>query len=144
MAHRLAILLSVPFILAATSARAANFNAPLLNWTLPLFTDDNFRQMIARGSEARVTGPHLFEVVDLNLTLFSRDAAARVDTVILSPAATFDSEAKTARGEKSVRFIRDDLEAAGTHWMYWYDQKKISLDGNVHVTLRAELPQLLK
>ena len=100
--------------------------------------------MTARGSEARATGPRQFEVVDLNLTLFSGDAAARVDTVLLSPAATFDAEAKTAQGQKSVRFIRDDVEASGTRWMYWHEQKKISLDGNVRVTLRAELPALLQ
>jgi len=125
-------------------ARASGFDAPLLNWALPLFTNDNHRQMTARGSEARATGPRQFEVVDLNLTLFSGDAAARVDTVLLSPAATFDAEAKTAQGQKSVRFIRDDVEASGTRWMYWHEQKKISLDGNVRVTLRAELPALLQ
>lgn len=125
-------------------ARAADLSAPLKNWVLPLFNEHNFRSLTARGSEAHSTGPHEFEVAGLDLTFYNGTADTRVDTVILSPAAFFDIDAKTARGERSVRFIRDDVEAAGTRWHYWRDQKKISLDGNVHVTFRAELPDLLK
>ena len=94
--------------------------------------------------EARVTGEHQFAVVNLNLTFFSGDAATTVETIILSPAATFLPEAKLAHGEESVRFIRDDVEASGTRWVYNHGEIKISLDGDVRVTFRAELKDILK
>ena len=129
---------------AAGFATAAELNAPAYNWALPLFTKEGFRTMVAHGSKASVTGKDQYEVVDLNLTLFSGDAATRVETIILSPAATFQPDAKIAHGENSVRFIRDEVEASGTRWRYLQAEKKISLDGDVRVTFRAEFTGLLK
>lgn len=131
-------------LLFATAGSAADKSAPAKNWVFPMFSKEGFRSMTARGSEARVTGEHQFEVVDLNLTLFSGDAAAKVENIVLSPAATFQSDKKIAHGEKSVRFIGDDIEATGTRWVYYQTQKKISLDGAVRVTFQAELKDLLK
>ena len=136
-------LLIFTFTLPLPSS-AAEVTAPARNWVLPVFTPEGFREAIGRGSEARARDDHTFEVVDLNLTFFSGDAANRVDTVILSPAATFLPDQKIARGEKFVRFIRDDLEASGIRWVYNHADKKISLDGNVRVTFRAEIDDLLR
>ena len=115
-----------------------------MNWVLPLWTKEGYRTMTARGSEARFINSNHVEVVDLNLTLFSADAATRVETILLSPAATFLPHDKVAHGEKSVRYIGDDIEASGVRWTYLHVQKKISLDGNVRVTFRAELKNLLQ
>jgi len=123
---------------------AAESYAPAKNWVLPLFTKEGFRQMTARGTEARLVTAHEFEVIDLNLTVFSGDAAMRVDTILLSPAATFLPDTKTAHGDKSVRFIGEDIEASGTRWLYRHQAKKISLDGDVRVTFSAELKNLLQ
>lgn len=100
--------------------------------------------MTARGSEATLITSHEIQVIDLNLTIFSGDAATRVDTILLSPAATFLPDAKIARGEKSVRYIGENIEASGTRWVYRHDAKKISLDGDVRVTFSAELKNLLQ
>jgi hypothetical protein len=131
-------------LLLAPAAFAADFAAPAKNWVLPLFTKEGFRSMTARGTEARVSGERQFEVTDLNLTLFSGDPAMTVETIILSPSATFLPDQKKAHGEKKVRFIRDDVEATGVRWIYWQDDKKISLDGSVRVTFHAELKDLLR
>ncbi len=140
----LAVLASLVSSLSAPSLRAVDLTAPAYNWALPLFTKEGFRTMVAHGSKASVTGKDQYEVADLNLTLFSGDAAARVETVILSPAATFEPDAKLAHGENHVRFIRDEVEAAGTRWTYDHAHKKISLDGDVRVTFNAEVTALLK
>ena len=100
--------------------------------------------MTARGTEARLVDSKRFDVVDINLTLFSGDAASRVDTILLSPAATFLPEDKIARGDKSVRFIGEEIEASGVKWVYRHAENKISLDGSVHVTFSAELKNLLQ
>jgi hypothetical protein len=123
---------------------AADITAPAMNWALPLFTKEGHHSMTARGSEARLVNADRIDVVDLNLTVFSGDAASLVETILLSPAATFLPNEKTAHGEKSVRFIGDDVEASGTRWIYRHDEKKISLHGDVRVTFRAELKNLLQ
>lgn len=122
----------------------AQINAPAKNWALPLFTPEGYRSVTARGSEARALSERRFEVTDLNLTFFNGDAASRVDAVILSPLAAFQPDEQIAHGEKRVRYIRDDVEAAGIRWTYWHADKKISLDGEVRVTFRAEIKDLLR
>ncbi|ACB77479.1 hypothetical protein [Opitutus terrae] len=122
----------------------AQINAPAKNWALPLFTPEGYRSVTARGSEARALSERQFEVADLNLTFFSGDATTRVDAVILSPLAAFQPDEQIAHGEKRVRYIRDDVEAAGIRWTYWHADKKISLDGDVRVVFRAEIKDLLR
>lgn len=138
------LLVALALALSPRSAPAAEVTAPARNWVLPAFTKEGFREATARGSEARALSDRTFEVVDLNLTFFSGDATNRVETIILSPAATFLPDEKIARGENHVRFIRDDVEASGIRWVYRHADKKISLDGNVRVTFRAEIDDLLR
>lgn len=119
--------------------------APAKNWVLPLFTDkEGFRSMTLRGSEAHTVGSNRFDVADLNITVFSGDAAAHVDTVMLAPQASFFQNEKRARGDQTVRVIRDDLEATSQRWVYDHTEKKVSLDGRVRIVFRAELKNLLQ
>lgn len=129
----------------AVSLTAADLAGWLENWSLPQFSKEGHRTMTARGTRARVDPVHhQYEVVDLNLTLFSGDAATRVETILLSPSATFLPNENIAHGEKSVRFIGENIEASGTRWVYRHGEKKISLDGDVRVTFSAELENLLQ
>ena len=139
---------------APESAKKEEITAPAYNWSLRSFTKEGFPQMFSGGTEARRIDAHRLDVVDLNLRIFSGDADARVEAILLSPAATFLPDAKIARGDKSVRFISfysasgpqpgEQIEASGIHWVYQHDQKRISLDGNVRVTFDAELKNLLQ
>jgi len=118
---------------------------PAKNWVLPLFTDkEGFHSMTLRGSEVRAIGSDRLDVADLNITVFSGDETAHVDTMLLSPQASFFQNDKRASGEKTVRVIRDDLEASGQRWTYDYAQKKVSLDGRVRIVFHAELKDLLQ
>jgi lipopolysaccharide export system protein LptC len=118
--------------------------APALNWNMTMFTRENFHSMTLRGSRATFPSSHQVNVVDLNLTVFSGDAANRVETIILSTAATFLPQENLAHGDQGVRLIRDDLEATGRQWTYDHAQKKVSLQGRVRVVFNAELKNLLK
>jgi hypothetical protein len=118
--------------------------APAVNLVLPLFTDkEGFRSMTLRGSEVRPRGRNI-EVTDLSITVFSGDAAARVDSILLSPSATFFTKENRASGEKAVRFIRDDFEVTGVGWTYDHEARKVSLQQNVRVTFRTQLNDILK
>lgn len=133
-------------LLAGTLAGAAEpvALAPALNWVLPIFTRENYRSMTIRGSRATFPSAHQVNVVDLNLTVFSGDAGNRVETILLSSAATFLPEESRAHGTEGVRLIRDDLEATGREWTYLHAQKKVSLQGSVRIVFNAELKNLLK
>ena len=123
---------------------AAAVTAPARDWILPLFTKEGHRSMTARGTEARALSNERFQVADLTLTLFTGDVSATVDTIILSPAATFLPDDQRAFGTQHVRFIRDEVEASGREWTYDHRQKKISLNGDVRITFQAELTDLLQ
>ncbi len=129
----------------APAAGAPPVAVPAKNWVLPLFTaKEGFRSMTLRGSEVRPVGTERVEVTDFSITVFSGDAAANVETMLLSPAASFFPKAKRAAGEKSVRLIRDDIEVTGEGWTYDHAGKKVSLARNVRVVFPAQLNDILK
>jgi len=134
-------------LLTCTLARAqapATAAAPAINWVLPLFTDkEGFRSMTLRGTEVRPAGKTI-AVTDLSITIFSGDAKASVDSILLSPQAIFLPKEQLARGDHSVRFIRDDIEVTGFGWAYDHAAKKVSLQQKVRVTFRAQLNDILK
>jgi hypothetical protein len=113
---------------------------PAVNWVLPLFTDqDGFRSMTLRGATVRPAGENTIAVTDLNITIFSGTAAARVETVLLSQKAMFYSRQNRATGTNGVRVIRDELEVNGLEWSYDHAGKKVSIRKNVRVVYHAPL-----
>jgi hypothetical protein len=137
-------LLSLLAGLAAAWAQEVSAAAPAKNWKLPLFTKEGFRSMTLLGSEVRPVDAGRIDVTDMNITVFSGDAAAKVDTVILSPAATFLQKENLARGDKSVRLLRDDIEVTGEDWTYDQTARKATIAKKVRVVFRAQLPDILK
>lgn len=136
--------LLVTALRAQTPPSPAVTPAPAVNWVLPIFTDkEGYRSMTLRGSEVRPIGKNI-AVTDLNITIFSGDAAAQVDSILLSPAAVFSPKANLAQGDKIVRLIRDDFEVTGVGWSYDHVAKKVSLRQDVRVTFRAQLNDILK
>ena len=103
--------------------------APALNWVLPLFTDKE--------------GPNI-AVTDLNIVIFSGDAAARVDSILLSRQAEFRPKENRASGTDAVRFIRDDIEVTGVGWDYDHAARRIVLHSRVRVTFKSQLNDILK
>lgn len=118
---------------------------PAKNWVLPLFTDkEGYPVMTLRGSEAHAVGVNRIDITDLNIFAFSGDAIAHVDTILLSPAAQFFPDTKRASGDKSVRFIRDEMEVTGERWTFLQAEKRVLIDQNVRVVLHVQLPAILK
>jgi lipopolysaccharide export system protein LptC len=118
--------------------------APAINWMSALFTRENYRSMTLRGSKASFPATGEINVVNLSLTAFSGDATNRVETVILSTAATVLIKEELARGDQGMRLIRDNLEATGTRWTYDHAHKKVSLHERVRIVFNAELKHLIK
>lgn len=127
----------VPLLFAGDADPATN---PAVNWVLPLFTDaDGYRSMTLRGSTVKPGEGGGIAVTDLNITVFSGDASARVETVLLSHAATFFPKENRAAGVNGVRAIRDELEVTGQDWTYEHSGKKVSIRKNVRVVYQSPL-----
>lgn len=140
---RLALIAALASV-ARAQAPAPAAPAPAQNWVLPIFTDkEGHRSMTLRGSEVRPMGKSV-GVTDLNITIFSGDEKALVDSVLLSPRAHFWPRDNRASGDTNVRFIRDDIEVTGEGWTYDHATKKISLQCNVRVTFRSQMKDILK
>jgi hypothetical protein len=129
-----------------TAAPPVISDAPVKNFVLKVFTKEGPLSLSVRGSEARYLGPDLIEVTDMNITTFTTEPAmpTRPETSLLSPEAYFLPNSNKAHGDKSVRIIRDDLEAWGTKWTYDQKEKRISLDQKVRVVFHAELKDILQ
>jgi len=143
-----ALFLALLPLLVATqplhAAGAAAATGPAKNWTLPLFTPEGYRSMTLRGTEVFSAGGDRIDIVDMNIAVFSGTADPRVQTILLSPAASFFTRENRASGEKSVRLIRDDFDVTGEGWTYDYTQKKVSIKRGLRVEFRAQLNGILK
>lgn len=148
--RRLLLLASALAVLAsaAPALRAQNASAteppPAVNFSLPAFTKEGYRAFLLRASTARFAGAKQVELRDANLTVFSGDAANEVETVILSPVATFLTDQQVATGAGPVRLIRDDAEITGDQWRYDHARKTIFIAKNVRVVFHAALPDLIQ
>jgi hypothetical protein len=132
-------------MMAALSwAQDATIAPPAKNWTLPLFTKEGYRQMTLKGAEVRPVTSDRIDIGGLDVTVFSGGPEAKVDTVILSPEASFMINEKIARGDQSVRLIRDDVDVTGQGWTYYYNEKKVLIARNAHVVFHAGLPDILR
>lgn len=117
---------------------------PARNWTLPLFTKEGFRQMTLKGDEVRPVTSDRIDIVGMNVTVFTGTADGRVDSVLLSPEASFLINEKVASGQKTVRLIRDDIDVTGEVWTYSYSEKKVLISKHAHVVFHSALPDILK
>ena len=117
---------------------------PATNWTLPLFTKEGFRQMTLRGDMVRPVDSNRVDIVGMDFTVFSGGPDAKIDSVILSPEATFLISERVARGAGYVRLVRDDIEVTGDEWSYSYNEKKVLIKRKAHVVFHAALPNMLK
>ena len=119
-------------------------NSPAVNWVLPIFSDrEGHRLMKLQGTEVRPVDGRV-AITNLMITTFTGDARAAIDSILLSPRAVFSPQDHTARGEQTVRFIQDDVEVTGTRWAYDHTAKKVSLEGDVRVTFRARITDILR
>lgn len=157
MTPRLAFLLSL--VLATGLAAAAGpapaatpsnpqsviQSGPAIGWSFPIFTDKHgYHLLTLRGSKALIEGPDRIQVTDFSAFMFSGDASERVDTILVSPQATFFPKEYRAMGDSSVRLIHDDVEVSGVGWTYDHKTKKVFLAHDARVTLHVHLNDILK
>jgi hypothetical protein len=137
----------------ADAAKPIIETGPAVGWVFPLFTDkEGYHRLTLHGDTARVVGPDQIDVTGFSAVVFSGDATERVDTVLLSPQATFFPKENLAKGASAVRLIlngkdpsrKDDIEVIGRGWTYDHAAKRVSLAHDVRVTFQTQLHDILK
>lgn len=118
--------------------------APVKNFRLPTFTDEGYRRTMLRAGEARLPDPTRIELVEMELTLFTGRADEGIDSMLAAPAATFLPEKLFASGPETVRLERLDLTVTGADWSYDHPARRIIINRDAHVILRAPLGDILK
>lgn len=136
-----AVLAGAP---AGAPAQDLGVGPPARDWTLPLFTKEGNRQMTLRGDQVQPVSTDRVDIVGMNVTVFDGQADAKVDSVLISPQATFLINERIARGAQAVRLVRDDIEVQGQDWTYVYNEKKVLINRGAHVVFHAALPNILK
>ncbi len=127
------------------AAKAAIETGPALGWVFPVFTDkEGYHQITLRGSTARLVTANQIDVTGFSAVLFSGDTTERVDSVLISPRATFHPKEMLATGDSTVRLIRDDVEVTGRGWSYDDKAKRVSIEHDVRVTFHAKINDILK
>jgi hypothetical protein len=149
-APRLLLGLALSAGLAAAADPAPPRATPAWNWALPLFTNEGFHSMTLRGTEVHPVSSDRIDVVDINITTFSGDAGAQVESSLLSPSASFFPRENRASGDQSVRMIRFSAdgeiaaEITGEDWTYEQAGKKVSIRRQAHVVFAATMNDILK
>ncbi len=138
------LLLVLPICVSAQSSLDVKSSAPVKNFRLPTFNKEGMRTTFLRAGEAVIVSNTRIDVKDMNLTMFTNDDSGRIESVLLSPSATFLTEQQIVSGKESVRFIRDDVEVTGEQWTYRHQQKRVLIEKNARVTFRDELKDILK
>ena len=130
--------------LASVGMADIDINPTVKNWSQPLFTKEGFRKMTLHGDQMKPVTRNELNVVNLNVTVFTGDASAKVTSVVLAPTATFLVSENIAKGKDHVRLIRDDLDISGDDWVYDVEHEKVSIARNTRVVFHEQLPDILK
>ena len=130
--------------LALASEPVQPSGAPAHVWVPPVFSDrEGHRLMTLRGAEVRPSGDTI-AIRDLMVTVFTGEAEAKVDSVLITPFAEFQPGRNIVSGDRSLRFLQDDVEVTGNRWTLDQGAKKVSIRGDVRVTFRAKLNDILR
>lgn len=138
------LLLAAALPAAPKPAAQLDSTAPVKNFRLPTFTDEGFRRTMLRAGEARLPDPTRIDLVEMELTLFTGRADEAIDSMLAAPAATFLPEKLFASGPETVRLERLDLTVTGADWSYDHPARRIVINRDAHVILRAPLGDILK
>lgn len=139
--------LALALIVAGTASAAETQIAtdkPIINFRLPTFTAEGYREWLVRGSEASLAHQDQIGIKELTMSIFSGKADERLVTMILSPIAVVHPAESVVTGPGTIRVINDEFEATGTNWRYAHKEKKVYIAKKVRVSFRAEFKDYLK
>jgi hypothetical protein len=134
--------------------------APGKNLSLPTFNKEGWRATLLHAGTARFASQTQIDATDVIFTVFTGDASGKVETVLVSPAATALTDQEILRGDQTVRLVRDEVEVTGAKWTFqlvpddaaipqakWTfvrRENRVFIGQDARVVFHAALPHLLK
>ena len=119
-------------------------SAPIKNFRLPSFDKAGVRTSFMHADEAIIVSNTQIDAKNMNFTLFTGDGSGRIDCILISPAATANTDKQIVTGPNSVHFMHDDVDLTGEQWTYFHQEKRVLIKNNAQVTFRDELKDLIK
>ena len=135
------LILGGGFLLSATAQILPD--APVINFRLPMFGDDGNPVWELRGQEGRYLSDEKVDLTGMRLLVFDPEQPHRVETEILSPAATMFVQQNQVRGDESITVTGDNFIITGQRWLYDADERRVVIDEDVKITFFEELSSML-
>ena len=139
-------------ILPANAAtQAIRATAPVKNFRLPLFDEQNRLSLHVTAAEAHIIDNTRIDITDIRLAQYEypkdADPALRLSPqqtgTLTSATATVRIDQQVIGGPDTVTLLREDLEVSGKQWTYSHKDQKVILNDDAKVIFNAPLPDVL-
>lgn len=118
-------------------------DAPVINFRLPMFGDDGTPVWELRGREGRYVSDEQVDLAGMRLLVFDPEQIGRVETEIISPAATLIVPKDQVRGDESITVNGDGFVITGQKWLYDAKERRVVIDEDLKITFFEELSSML-
>ncbi|MDQ8203880.1 hypothetical protein [Pelagicoccus sp. SDUM812003] len=117
---------------------------PVNNFKVPLFNEDGYRTWYLRGETGVYVSETQIRIENMRVSQYSGDEQDRRIAVLTSPEAIFHFDSTTAYGPGELRIATDAFEVSGTDWIWKGQNREITLNQNVKVSLYEGIGDILK
>lgn len=138
--------LALMLFLGLPSLRAQKMlpDAPIIDFTLPIFSENGYKQLELSGHEGRYQGEGHILILLMNLRIFSGKADVRLQSIISSPDATFDLNSRTAWGQGTLHVQGEHYRVRGKHWLWRGELDHLHIQNGARVEFDHALGTLLR
>lgn len=117
--------------------------APVINFRLPMFGDDGNPLWDLRGKEGHYINADQVDLRGMRLMIFDKEIPDRIETEIISPAATMFIDENQVRGNESITVKGENFVITGNRWLYDTIDRRVEIDEDVKITFFEDLGGML-
>ena len=119
-------------------------DGPVINFSLPMFSDSGFKKWELRGREGRYISSGRMDVVDLVLRIYSGDERRLLEITIESPAAVMLVDQSKAFGDSSIHITGRRFRMEGQQWSWNGEERVIEIGRAARVVFSEEIGAILR
>lgn len=134
-------LLCMLWMLIAPLSQAQRIepDAPVMDFTLPLFGDEGYKTWEITGHEGRYQGKDRILVLLMTIKIFSGNADMLLQTIIASPDANINLKEKTATGDSVLRVRGHNYRVSGRGWTWYGQENRIVVHHDAKVEFNQDI-----
>ncbi len=137
-------LLSFIVVLIAFGAPKIEPDAPVIDFKLPFFAESGYKEWELSGREGRYLGNERLFVLLISIRIFSGKADRSLQSIIISPDATIDMQAKKATGSSALRMRGSNYRISGSDWIWLGKENRIIVRKDARVEFNESLKAILR